>query len=124
MGHFEKNKLVFLSIFNKRPQFLIKKKVETKSFKNTIKIFVKIFRFPFNVCGIFEYQTILLGKKKSFRFCPENFNPNENFHENVCIGLKAGFLPLFSKNISNENISICYLISPSHLCKPNAIPFK
>lgn len=65
MGHFEKNKLVFLSIFNKRPQFLIikKKKVETKSFKNTIKIFVKIFRFPFNVCGIFEYQTILLEKK-------------------------------------------------------------
>lgn len=68
MGHFEKNKLVFLSIFNKRPQFLIKKKVETKSFKNTIKIFVKIFRFPFNVCGIFEYQTILLGKKNHFVF--------------------------------------------------------
>lgn len=74
MGHFEKNKLVFLSIFNKRPQFLIKKKkVETKSFKNTIKIFVKIFRFPFNVCGIFEYQTILLGKKKIISFLSRKF---------------------------------------------------
>lgn len=67
---------------------------------------------------------LFYGEKIISSFCPENFNPNENFHENVCIGLKAGFLPLFSKNISKENISICYLISLSHLCKPNAIPLK
>lgn len=74
--------------------------------------------------GFLKIKLFYRGKKIISSFCLENFNPNENFHENVCIGLKAGFLPLFSKNISKENISICYLISLSHLCKPNAIPLK
>lgn len=63
-------------------------------------------------------------KKKISSFCPENFNPKENFHTNVCIGLGVAFLPLFSRNISKENISICFLTSLSHLCKPNSIPLK
>lgn len=94
----EKKSLLFLSIFNKTIQFLIK--METKSFKNTIIFFLwKYLDFHLNVCGIFEYQAILQEKKIISSFCPENFDPNENFHENVCIGLKAVFLPLFSKNI-------------------------
>jgi len=74
--------------------------------------------------GFLKIKLFYREKKNISIFFPENFNPNENFHENVCIGLKADFLPLFSKNISKENISICYLISLSHLCKPNAIPLK
>lgn len=75
--------------------------------------------------GLLKIKVFYREKKKISSFYAENFNPKENFHTNVCIGLKAEvFLPLFSRNISKENISICFLTSLSHLCKPNSIPLK
>lgn len=66
MGNFEKNKLLFLSIFDKRLQFLIKKKKKPKPLKIQLKILWKYLDFHLNVCGIIENQTILQGEKKKW----------------------------------------------------------
>lgn len=62
MGNFGKKKLVFLSIFDKRLQFLIKR-WKPKALKIQLKFLWKYLDFQLNVCGIFENQTILQGKK-------------------------------------------------------------
>lgn len=66
MANFEK-KLFFLTIFDKRLQFLIKKK-KPKVLTIQLKILWKYLGFHLNVCGIIENQGILQGENKDFQF--------------------------------------------------------